>query len=103
MVSSNGRWSTEYIIINYTVQYLGDDADGALPAFVGVEYVTGGGNTVDGLDKVVVGPEEIDTLSPLYTGASVTGNHTIQVPTPVDGVIAVRPGMVADKIFVAVQ
>lgn len=94
---------TEYILVNYTVTYLADDAEGGMPAFVSLEYVTAGGNTVNGLDKLVVSPDEIDVMSPLYEGASVTGNHAIQVPTPADGVLAIRPGMVADKIFVAIQ
>ncbi len=45
----------------------------------------------------------MDTMSTLYTGASATGNKAIQVPSPADGVIAVRPGMVADKVFVAIK
>lgn len=94
---------TEYILVNYTVTYTGDDADGQMPAFVGVEYVTGAGVTVNSLDKVVIAPEAMDSMSPLYNGASATGNQAIQVPTPVDGVLAIRPGMISDKIFVAIQ
>jgi hypothetical protein len=94
---------TVYIGINYTVTYTGDDAEGQMPAMVGIEYVTAGGNTVDGLDKILLGPEEIDTVTTLYNGASVTGSSYLEVPAPVDGVVAVRPGMIADKVFVAVQ
>jgi hypothetical protein len=95
---------TEFIVVNYTATYTGTDADGSMPALVGVEYVTGAGQTVSGLDKIVVAPEPaIDTVSTLYSGASATGNTAIQVPSPVDGVIAVRPGMLGDKVFVAVQ
>lgn len=94
---------TEYILINYTATYTGSDAEGGMPAFVGVEYVTAGGNTVDSTAKMVVAPDAIDTLSTLYEGASVTGNIVIQVPSPVDGVLAVRPGMIADTVFVAIK
>lgn len=94
---------SEYIIVNYTVTYIGDDADGQIPAMVGVDYVTGGGATVGLGSKVVVAPESIDVLSTLYNGGTTTGNTAMQVPSPVDGVIVVRPGMVADKVFVAVQ
>lgn len=94
---------TEYILINYTVTYTGDDTEGQMPAFVGVEYVTGAGVTVSNLDKMVIAPEEMNSMSPLYNGASATGNQAIQVPTPADGVLAIRPGMIADKIFVAIQ
>ncbi|WP_233486725.1 hypothetical protein [Zhihengliuella sp. ISTPL4] len=94
---------TEYIIINYTIQYTGKDAEGGMPAFVGVDYVTADGNTVNPLDKMVMASDPIDLMSPLYEGASVSGNNAMQVPTPADGVLAVRPGMVADKVFVAIQ
>ena len=94
---------TEYILVNYTVTYTGTDPEGGMPAFVGVEYVTADGVTVDSLEKMVIGPDELDVMSALYEGASATGNHAIQVPTPADGVIAIRPGMITDKIFVAIQ
>ena len=94
---------TEYIIINYTATYTGDDPDGQMPAFVGIEYVTADGVTVDNLQKTVIGPDEIAAMSTLYTGASATGNTSLQVPSPADGVIAVRLDMLADKVFVAIQ
>lgn len=94
---------TEFIVINYTVTYIGDDADGQMPAFVGVEYVTGAGATVDPTDKFVVAPDAIDSLSTLYNGGTATGNTALQVPSPVDGVLAIRPGMLADTVFVAIQ
>jgi hypothetical protein len=44
-------------------------------------------------------------MSTLYKGGTVTGNKAIEVPTATagQGVLAVRPGMLADKTFVAVQ
>ena len=92
---------TVYMMINYTVTYTGDDPDGSIPAVVSLDYVTAGGVTVNGLDKFVVAPDPIDTLSTLYSGASATGNMAIQVPSPIDGVLAVSPGLLADKVFVA--
>lgn len=94
---------TEFLLINYTVTYTGDDADGEYPAMVQIEYVTAGGVTVNLVDKFVVAPDAINSTSVLYTGATVTGNTAIQVPTPVDGVLAVTPGVFGDKVFVAVQ
>jgi energy-coupling factor transporter transmembrane protein EcfT len=94
---------TEYILVNYTATYTGTDSEGQIPASVGVEYVTADGVTVNTLDKIVVAPGAIDSLSTLYSGASATGNVAIQVPTPADGVIAVRPGVIADKVFVAIR
>lgn len=92
-----------YMQINYTVTYTGDDAEGGMPAFVQLAYVTAAGVTVDGLDKIVVGPDEMDTMTTLYEGATITGNRFLQVPAPADGVIAVTPGMIADTIFVAID
>lgn len=92
-----------FILVNYTVTYIGTDPEGQMPAFVGLEYVTADGVTVDGLEKLVLAPEAMNSTSPLYEGASATGNYAIQVPSPVDGVLAVRAGMITDKVFVAVQ
>lgn len=96
---------SEYVMVNYSATYIGDDPDGQMPAFVSIEYVTADGKTVNGLDKFVVAPEPIDTTSTLYTGGTATGNKAIEVPTATagQGVLAVRPGMLADKVFVAVQ
>ena len=96
---------SEYIIVNYSATYIGDDPDGEMPAFVSIEYVTADGTTVNGLDKFVVAPEPIDTMSTLYTDGTATGNVAFEVPTATagQGVLAVRPGMLGDKVLVAVQ
>ncbi|AXJ11829.1 hypothetical protein CFN17_11690 [Arthrobacter sp. PM3] len=96
---------SEYIMVNYSATYIGDDANGQMPAFVSVDYVTADGNTVNGLDKLVVAPKSIDTTSTLYKNATATGNKAIEVPTATagQGVLAVRPGMLGDKVFVAVK
>lgn len=92
---------SEYIIVNYSATYIGDDPDGQTP-WVTVEYVTVNGTTVN---KFAVAPEPIDTMSTLYKDGTATGNKAIEVPTATagQGVLAVRPGMFADKIYVAVQ
>jgi energy-coupling factor transporter transmembrane protein EcfT len=92
---------TEYLLINYTVTYTGSDPEGQMPVWVSIDYVTADGVTVNSLDKLVVAPDAMDTTSVLYEGATATGNTAIQVPSPVDGVIAISPGMIADKVFVA--
>ncbi|SDH50495.1 hypothetical protein [Microbacterium sp. 77mftsu3.1] len=92
-----------YITVNVTATYTGTDKEGQYPAMIGIDYVTAAGVTVDPYAKLVVGPSQLDSLNVLYEGASATGNQTMQVPLPVDGVIAIRPGMVADKVFVAVK
>lgn len=96
---------SEYILVNYSATYIGDDANGQMPAFVSVEYVTAEGTTVNSFDNPVLAPEAIDTTSTLYTNGTATGNAVFEVPTATAGrgVLAVRPGMLGDKVFVAVQ
>jgi len=105
MINQPPAAGSEYIVVNYSATYIGDDSDGELPAFVSVEYVNPDGTTVNSLDTLVVAPEPIDTTSTLYTGATATGNVAIEVPsvTAGQGVLAVRPGMLGDKVFVAVK
>ena len=95
---------SEYILVNYSATYVGDDANGQTPSFVSVDYVTADGKTINAYDHHVVAPEAIDSNT-LYKGGTATGNIAIQVPTATagQGVLAVRPGMIADKIFVAVK
>lgn len=94
---------TEYILINYTTTYIGDDADGDMPAWVSVDYVTADGVTVDQLEKLIMAPDEFNSGSTLYSGAAATGNRAVQVPSPADGVLAITPGLTADKVFVAIK
>ena len=95
---------SQYILVNYSATYIGNDPKGQTPAFVSIEYVTASGNTVNELDNPVVAPQPMD-ISTLYTNATATGNKAIEVPTAAaaQGVLAVQPGMLSDKIFVAVK
>ena len=72
-----------------------------LKSLVGISL----GVTIDGTDSLVVAPDAIDSLTTLYNGASVTGSVVRAVPVDgaQDGVLAVRPGLLADKVFVAVK
>ncbi|MFD3446376.1 hypothetical protein ACFDTO_17415 [Microbacteriaceae bacterium 4G12] len=97
---------SEYIVVNYSATYLGDDSEGALPAFVGLEYVTAEGTTVDGTESLAVAPDPVfDSVGTLYTDGTATGNKVFEVTSASagEGVLAIRPGMFADKVFVAVQ
>lgn len=96
---------SEYILVNYSVTYTGDDGNGQMPVFVSVEYVTAEGNTINSFDKLVIAPEPIDNTSTLYKGATATGNVVFEVPTATagQGTLAVRPGMLGDKVFVAAK
>ncbi len=96
----------EYIIVNYTATFLGADAEGAMPAWVIVEYVTADGTTVTSYDSFVMPPDPaFDSTSTLYTDGAATGNIVFDVPSASAGagVLAIQPGMLSDKVFVAVQ
>ncbi|MEJ1180959.1 MULTISPECIES: hypothetical protein [unclassified Pseudarthrobacter] len=95
---------SEYILVNYSVTYIGDDANGQTPSFVSVEYVTADGRTVNSYDKSVVEPDAISSNA-LFKGGSATGNKAFEVPsaTAAQGVLAVRAGMLGDKVFVAAK
>ena len=70
-----------------------------------IDFVTADGVTIDGADSIAVAPDAIDNLTVLYNGASVSGNVVRAVPSAnaQNGVLAVSPGLVADKVFVAVK
>lgn len=93
-----------YILVSLTATYNGTDGDGEAP-WVSVEYVTAGGNTVNSFDNMAVAPEAFDLMSTLYSGASATGNFVLAAPVDglTEGVLAITPGMIGDKVFVAVQ
>lgn len=94
----------QYLLANVTITYTGTDPQGEMP-FTTVSYVTADGNTVNSYDSDVVAPDALDTLSPLFQGASTTGNVDFTVPTAsaTQGTLAVEPAMFSDKIFVAVS
>lgn len=96
---------SQYILVNYSATYVGDDSNGQMPAFVSLEYVTADGRTINSFDKTVIAPDAIDSSNTLYKDGTATGNVAFEVPSATvgQGVLAVRPGMLADKVFVAVQ
>ncbi len=93
-----------YLMVNLTATYNGDDPQGGHP-FVTVEYVTAGGNTINSYDTFVVAPDEFQNLDTLYNGASLSGNVVLTVPADGadQGVLAISPDMLSDKVFVAVK
>jgi hypothetical protein len=97
---------SEYIIINSTIKYVGSDAEGGIPAFVSIEYVTPTGETVDQADTIAVAPDPaLDSMTTLYNGGTATGNIVLAVPSAdaQSGVIAVKPGMLSDTVFFAAK
>jgi len=94
----------QYMLVDVDITYTGEEPDGEMPMAT-IEYVTAGGNTFDGLDDMVVAPNELDSLETLYNGATTSGSIAIQIPTEdADaGVLAISPDMFADKVYVSVK
>ncbi|WP_218581912.1 DUF4352 domain-containing protein [Nocardia cyriacigeorgica] len=94
----------QYLLVNVTLIYTGTDPHGDTP-FATISYVSVDGNTLNSYDTSVVAPDALDTISPLYQGASTTGNVVFTVPSAsaTQGTLAVKPTMFADKVFVAVS
>ena len=83
--------------MNYTVTYTGDDS--GLAAEVSIAFVTSAGNVVNSYDAMVVLADAIG-MEELYNGASATGSEAFLVPDGETAMIRVRPGMLADEVFV---
>lgn len=94
----------QYMMVDVEMTYTGDAPDGEMPMAT-FDYVSASGNTFDGLDDMVVAPNELDMLESLYNGAATSGSIAIQIPSEdADaGVLAVQPDMFADKVYVAVK
>ena len=95
---------TQYMLVNMTVNYIGDDAEGDMPASgVFVSYVTAEGVESGDL-AAVYPPDELDMTATLYEGASLTGNIVRVIPAgSQDGVLSVQLGFVGKTIFVATK
>jgi len=92
-----------YILVNLTATYTGDDPEGDTP-WTQVAYVSSEGKSFEVYDNLVVAPDQFDELTTLYEGASTSGNLVIEAPAEAlaDGVLAVTPGLIGGKVFVAV-
>lgn len=90
-----------YALVNATVTYTGKDS--AYAAEVQISYVGADGKVYNSFDKSVVAPDPQLGADELYTGASTTGNVVIQIPASADGLLRVEPGVIADKVFVAIK
>ncbi|AQQ15756.1 hypothetical protein CGLAU_09015 [Corynebacterium glaucum] len=94
----------KYILADVTLTYTGDDPQGSTP-WASIDYVTIDGTTISSTDNIAVAPNQLDTLTTLYGGGSVSGNIPLLVPadTADQGVLAVEPDMFTKKKFVAVK
>lgn len=90
-----------YALVNATITYTGEESGFA--AFVGIDYVSSTGEVITPADNFAVAPEPTIGLDEMYNGGTVTGNIVLSVPAGDAGLVRVRPGVVADNVFVAVQ
>jgi hypothetical protein len=88
---------SHYEVVTYTVTYTGDES--GLAAEVGVDVVTSAGNVVNSFDSLVMLTDAFG-VDELYNGASATGSQAYVVPDGETALIRVRPGMLADEVFV---
>lgn len=91
---------SHYEIVNYTVTYKGVDSSYA--NFVQVDLVTTDGTVLDGTEALV-SLQDGFTLDELYAGGSATGSKGFLVPDGATGVLRVKPGILADPVFVATK
>lgn len=88
---------SHYEIVNYTVTYTGDES--GLAVEVSMALVTSAGNVVNSYDAMVSLADSIG-MDELYNGASATGSEAFLIPDGETALIRVRPGMLADEVFV---
>ncbi|WP_368499465.1 hypothetical protein [Herbiconiux sp. A18JL235] len=88
---------SHYEIVNYTVTYTGEDS--SIAAEVGVDMVTSAGNVINSYDTIVSLNDSI-SLDELFNGASATGSAAFAVPDGETALVRVRPGILADDVFV---
>ncbi len=102
---SNAASGLVLLSVNITATYSGDDEQGSTP-WATVKFVAPDGTTVDSTSgsTLFIAEDEFDSLTTVYKGASVKGDHLLEVPAKdwQDGVLAVSPGMLSDDTFVAV-
>lgn len=87
----------QYVILDMTATYKGT-GDGT-SALVQVEYVAADGTVISTWDNFVSGVEPTFGSASLLAGASDTGKQVYLVPSTLDGLIRVTPGMLADEIY----
>ncbi|WP_323987234.1 hypothetical protein [Microbacterium plantarum] len=88
---------TQYVILDMTATYKGS-GDGS-SALVQVEYVAADGTVISTWDNFVSGVEPTFGTASLLAGASDTGKQVYLVPSSLDGLIRVTPGILADEVY----
>ena len=94
----------QFVAITVRYTYTGDDPEGAMPAMVSTDLVTASGATVP-YDVIAVYGDRSVSTNKLYNGGTATDTIIRTAPTAEVGglVIAVKPGVLADTVFVATK
>ncbi|MFG6445866.1 hypothetical protein ACFXQA_11415 [Microbacterium sp. P07] len=88
---------SHYSTVNYTVTYTGADSDYALS--VGISLVTSTGEVLNSYESMASLSDSMG-IDELYTGGVATGSTAFTVPDGSEVLIRVRPGVIADEVFV---
>ncbi|QEE62393.1 hypothetical protein FVA74_13020 [Salinibacterium sp. dk2585] len=91
----------QYVMVEVSAAYKG--AEEGMSAFVSVDYVTADGAVINTWDTTVVPPEPVFGRASMYAGATDAGNLVFAVPSSLDGLIRVTPGVIADDAFFAIN
>jgi len=88
---------SHYEIVTYTVTYNGSESGYSME--VAVAAVTSSGNVINSYDSMVSLNDDMG-LDELYAGGTLTGSVAFAIPDGETYTLRVRPGIVADQVFV---
>ncbi len=88
---------THYEIVTYSITYKGSESGYA--AEVAIAAVTSSGNVINSFDSLVVLNDGMG-LDELYAGGTLTGSVAFAIPDGDAYTLRVRPGILADEVFV---
>ncbi len=91
----------QYIILDMSATYKGS-GDGT-SMMVQVEYVAADGTVISTWDNFVSGIDPTFGQASLLAGATDTGKQVFLVPSTLDGLIRVTPGVLADEVYFKLQ
>lgn len=86
-----------YVMVDMTAKYIGDDE--GMSAMVQVEYVAADGTVISTWDNLVAGVDPQFGTATLLNGAADTGKQVYLVPSSLDGLIRVTPGVLTDEVY----
>ncbi len=86
-----------WVIVDLSATYKGSGEASSIA--IQVDYVTKDGTVISTWDSMATGIDPKFGQANLYAGATDTGKSAFIVPSPVDGLIRVKPGTFAKEVF----